>query len=69
VGFNYETYASEDMFKNTSKSVCTSTVMISPEPFYPTTTSTAVKTPENIAKGPDDPIPADGDIQMEYYSD
>ena len=68
-GFNYETYTSEDMFKNASKSVCASTVMISPKAFSPTLPS-AMKTPENTAEHPDDPVPADeGDIQMEHYSD
>jgi hypothetical protein len=68
--FEYEAYTSENTFKNSSKSVCTSTVVISPEPFSPTPTSSAMKTPENIAEHPDDPEPADeGDIQMEHYSD
>ena len=28
-----------------------------------------MKTPENTQEDPDDPEPADGDIQMEYSSD
>jgi hypothetical protein len=48
----------------------TSTVVVSPKPFSPTPTSSAMKTPENTAEDPDDPEQADeGETQMEYYSD
>jgi hypothetical protein len=44
--------------------------MVSPKPFSPTPTSSAMKTPENTAENPDDPEQADeGDTQMEYYYD
>ena len=54
-----------------SKSVCTSTVVVSPDLFSPTpSTSLAVKSQENTEEYPDDPEPATaGDIQMEYSSD
>ena len=44
------------------------TAVVSPDPLFPTpSTSSAVKTPENIEEGPDDPEASDeGDIQMEY---
>jgi len=38
----------------------TSTVVVSPKPFSPTPTSSAMKTPENRAEDPDDPEQADG---------
>jgi hypothetical protein len=57
-----------DIFKKATKSGCTSTVVLSPDPFPLTSsTSSAVKTPVGTEEGPDDPEPADeGDIQMEY---
>jgi hypothetical protein len=57
-----------DMFKKTSNSACTSTVVAPPDLLCPTpSTSTAMKTPES--KEPDDPEPAaEGDIQMEHSS-
>jgi hypothetical protein len=52
-----------DMFKKTSKSVCTSTVLVSPDPMFLTTTQ------ENTKEDLDDPELADErDIQMEYTS-
>jgi hypothetical protein len=59
------------MFKKASKSGCTSTIMVSPDPWSHTpSTSSAMKMPENAEKDPDDIKPADkGDIQMEYSSD
>jgi hypothetical protein len=53
------------MQKGLCRNVCTSTVVISPEPLPPTaSTSLGMKTPENTAEDPDDPVPADeGDIQ------
>jgi hypothetical protein len=49
--------------------VCTSTVVVSPEPLPLTpSTSSAMKTPENKEEDPDDPEPADGHIQMEHSS-
>jgi len=48
------------VFKKTSRSVCTSAVVISPDPLcYTPLTSSAVKTPENIKQDPDDPESAD----------
>jgi hypothetical protein len=38
-----------DVFRKTSKSVCTSTVVVLPDPWSPTVSiSSAVETPENI---------------------
>jgi hypothetical protein len=56
-----------DMFRKTSKSVCTSTILASPNPLSPTPTPSATKTPENTK---DDPKPGDEEnIKMEYSSD
>jgi hypothetical protein len=50
-----------------SKSVCTSTVMVSPDPLSSNpSTSSAVKTTENMEEDPDDPEPADRDTQIKY---
>jgi hypothetical protein len=56
-----------DMFKKSSKSVCTSTIVVFPDPLSPTpSTSSAKKTEED----PDDPkLANERDIQMEYSSD
>jgi len=59
------------MFKKASKSVCTSTTVVSPDLLSPTTstssTSLAVNTPENTEEDCDSPKPAnEGDTQMEY---
>jgi len=52
-----------DMFKKASKSVCTSTVVVSPDPMSLTTTQ------ENTKEDLDDSALADErDIQMEYTS-
>jgi hypothetical protein len=61
----------KDMFKKASRSVCTSTTVVSPDPLSPTpSTSSATKIPEHTEEDPDDPELADaGDIQMEYSSD
>jgi hypothetical protein len=50
------------------KTVCTSTVVVSPAPLsLIPSTSSPMKTPENTEEYPDDREPADeGDIQMEY---
>jgi hypothetical protein len=58
------------MFTQASNNVCTSTVVVSPDPLSPTpsSTSSAMKTPENTEEDPDDPEPEDGGIQMEYFS-
>jgi hypothetical protein len=59
-----------DMFKNVSKSVCTSTIVIPPDHLSPAwSTSLVMKSPENTEEDPDDPEPADGDIQMECSFD
>jgi hypothetical protein len=57
-----------NIFKKASKTVCTSTIVVSPDPFSPTpSTSSAMKAPQNTK---DDPEPAtEGDVQMEYTSD
>jgi len=59
---------SRDMFKKVSKSVCTLTVVVIPDPLFPAPlTSSAMKTPENKEEDHDDPEPAGkGDNQTEY---
>jgi len=59
-----------EMFKKSSKSVCSSTVVVSPDPPSPTPLiSSAMNTPENTQEYPDDlEPPYEGDIQMEYSS-
>jgi hypothetical protein len=59
------------MFKKATKSVCTSTIVVSPDPLFPTPpTPSAMRNPENAEEDPDGPEPADeGNIQMEYSSD
>jgi hypothetical protein len=53
------------MFKKASKSVCTSTIVVSSDPMSPS----IAQTPKNTEEDPDDPKPADeGDIQLEYSS-
>jgi hypothetical protein len=50
------------MFKKASKSVCTSTLVASPDPSSPTpSTFRAMKTPEDTYEYHDDPKLADGD--------
>jgi len=59
----------KDMIKKPSE-FCSSAFVTSPHPLSPTpSTSSAMKTPENIAKDPDDPQAADNTFQMEYSSD
>jgi hypothetical protein len=60
-----------DMFKEASKSVCTSTIVVSPDRLSPTpSTAAVIKIPGHTEDDPDDPEPADeGDIQMEYSFD
>jgi len=71
ISFIKETGRSCGHVQMASKSVCTSTVVVSPDLLSPTpSTSLAVKSPENTEEYPDDPEPATaGDIQMEYSSD
>jgi len=59
------------MFKKAIKSVCTSTIVVFPDPLFPTPpTPSAMRNPENTEEDPDGPEPADeGNIQMEYSSD
>jgi hypothetical protein len=66
-----------DVFKKTSRSVCMSAVVISPDSLcYTPLTSSAVKTPDNIKQDPDDPESADKgdgillglDVQPKYRS-
>jgi hypothetical protein len=60
-----------EMPKNVSKSICTATILVSPNPLSPTlSNSSAMKTPENTEEEPDDPEPVnEGDIKREYFSD
>jgi len=60
-----------NMFQKASKSVCTSTVVVSPDTSSPDpSASLAMKTWENTDDDPEYPEPADGgDTQMEYSSD
>jgi len=54
-------------FKKAPQNVCTSTVVVSPDPMSPTSsTALAMKIPENIEKKPDEPEAAGADIQLEY---
>jgi len=57
--------------KKASKGVCTSIIVVSPNPFSPiASTFSAMKIPENTEEEPNDFEPVDnGDIQMEYSSD
>jgi len=56
-----------DKFKKAPRSVCTSTVVVSPDPMSPTpSTALAMKIPENIEKEPDEPEAAGADIQIKY---
>jgi hypothetical protein len=57
-----------DMFKKASKSVCTSTAVVSRDPLSHTSaTSLHLKTPQNTEEDPNAPEPADeGGIEMEY---
>ena len=62
-----EQFDLRDMFRKISKSVCTSTILASPNPLSPTQTPSAMKTPENTKE---DHKPTDEEnIQMEYSSD
>jgi len=56
------------MFKNASKSVCISIVVIFPDTLSLTpSTSSAMMTPENTEQDPDDSMPADkGNIQIKH---
>jgi hypothetical protein len=61
--------ALRDMFQKVSKTVCTSAVVVSPDPifFFPAPSNTsAMKIAENTEENPVYPEPKDeGDIQME----
>lgn len=58
------------MLKNLSRSVCTSNIVVSPDPLSPTpSTSSTLKTPKNTEEDPNDPEQADErDIQMVFSS-
>jgi hypothetical protein len=59
-----------DIFKKASNCVSNSTVVVSPHPLSPaSSTFSAMKTPEYTDQEPDDPELADGDIQMDCSSD
>jgi hypothetical protein len=62
---------SHDMFKKAIKSVCTSTIVVSPDSLFPTPPSpSAMRNPGNTEEDPDGPEPADeGNTQMEYSFD
>jgi hypothetical protein len=59
------------MFKKVSESLCTSTIVVSPDPLFPApSTSSTTKTAANIEEDPHDPDHGhEGAIQMEYASD
>jgi hypothetical protein len=59
------------MFKKAIKSVCTLTIVVSPDPLFPTPpTPSAMRNPEKADEDPEGPEPADeGNIQTEYSSD
>ena len=51
------------MFKKASKSVCTSTIVVFPDPLSPApSNSSTMRTPENTEEEPDEPEQADGEI-------
>jgi hypothetical protein len=53
------------MFRQASRNVCTSTVVVLPDPFFPTAMLKNMKTPENTVEDPYYPKRAgEGDIQM-----
>jgi hypothetical protein len=57
------------MFKKASKSVCTSTIVVSPDPVSPITSTYSVrKTPENTEENPHDPQPSDEEYKQMQYS-
>jgi hypothetical protein len=66
-----ETGNLSDTLEKSSKIVCTSTVVVSPDSLSHTASaSSAMKIPENTEEGPCVPEPADErDNQMEYCSD
>jgi len=59
-----------DTFTKVSYGVCSSTLVVSPDPLSSTpSTSLAMKTPQYTEENPADPEPAgEGDILMEYFS-
>jgi len=59
-----------DMFKKASNCVCTSTVVVSPDHWSPTPSTSTLNTPGNTQQDPEVPGTADEeDIQMEYSYD
>jgi len=59
-----------DLLRKSSRTACTSAVVVSPNPFSPMpSTSSTMRTSENIEGDIDDLEQADGDIQMEYSSE
>lgn len=60
----------QDMFTKALRSVCTSTVVESPNSLSAIpSSSSGMKTPENTEQDPDVPEPSDGGIQTEHSSD
>jgi hypothetical protein len=55
------------MFNKASTSICTSNIVVSPDPLSPTPISLAMKTPENMEEDPDDSEPADIDISFAFH--
>ena len=65
-----ETGRSQGYDQKGLKESCSSAFVISPDPLSPMpSTSSAMKTPENIAKDLDDRQAADNTFQMEYSFD
>jgi hypothetical protein len=59
-GFINKTGRLQGHFQKTSKSVCTSTIVVFPDHLSPTpSTYAALKTPENTDGEPDDPQPTE----------
>jgi len=56
-----------DMFRNSSKRVCTSAIIVCPVLLSPTPTCYGYEDPENTKEDPDNRKQAvEGDIQIEY---
>jgi hypothetical protein len=65
-----ETGRSQGYDQKGLKEFCSSAFVISPDPLSPTpSTSSAMKTPENTARDPDEAQAANNTFQMEYSSD
>jgi hypothetical protein len=58
-----------DIFKEASKSICTSTVVVYPDSLSPTPSISSAMKLQNAEENPDDPEPGDGDSLKEHSSD